>query len=242
VPGEKVALITGANKGIGIEIARQLGEQGVAVLVGARDEARGKLAADSLAAEGLSVAPLRIDVTDSASIAGAASEIEQRYGHLDILVNNAGIFGSFSGLPSEASPDHLREVYDTNVFGVVAVTNAMLPLLRRSPAGRIVNMASHLGSLTQNSDPGSEFWGYNIITYQSSKTALNALTVAYAKELRNTSIKVNSANPGFVATDMNNHRGYRTVEQGAVTAVRLAMLGPEGPTGTSHDENGAVPW
>jgi NAD(P)-dependent dehydrogenase (short-subunit alcohol dehydrogenase family) len=242
VPGEKIALITGANKGIGFEIARQLGEQGAVVLLGARDEVRGKQAAGSLTARGLSAAPLRIDVTDSASIASAAREIGQQYGRLDILVNNAGIAGSFRGAPSEVTTDQLREVYNTNVFGVVAVTNAMLPLLRRSAAGRIVNMSSDVGSLTLNSDPGSEFRHYNIITYQSSKTALNAITVAYAKELRETRIKVNAANPGFTATDLNNHRGYRTVEQGAVIAVRLATLGPEGPTGTSQDENGTVPW
>jgi NAD(P)-dependent dehydrogenase (short-subunit alcohol dehydrogenase family) len=242
VPGEKIVLITGANKGLGFEIARQLGEQGAIVLLSARDEVRGKQAADSLTARGLSVVPLRIDVTDSASIASAAREIGQRYGRLDILVNNAGITGSFKGLPSEVTPDQLREVYDTNVFGVVAVTNAMLPLLRRSAAGRIVNMSSDVGSLTLNSDPGSEFRHYNLITYQSSKTALNAITVAYAKELRETRIKVNVANPGFTATDLNNHRGHRTVEQGAVIAVRLATLGPEGPTGTSQDENGTVSW
>jgi NAD(P)-dependent dehydrogenase (short-subunit alcohol dehydrogenase family) len=242
VPAEKIALITGANKGLGFEIARQLGEQGIIVLLGARDEVRGRQAADSLTARGLSVTPLRIDVTDRASIAGAAREIERRFGRLDILVNNAGIAGSFSVPPSEATPDQLREVYDTNVFGVVAVTNAMLPLLRRSTAGRIVNMSSHVGSLTLNSDPGSGLRNLNLITYQSSKTVLNAITVAYAKELRETRIKVNAANPGLTATDLNNHRGDRTAEQGAVIAVRLATLGPDGPTGTSQDENGTVPW
>jgi len=242
VPGEKIALITGANKGLGFEIARQLAEQGTIVLLGARDEVRGKQAAGSLTARGLSAVPLRIDVTDSTSIASAASEIRQQHGRLDILVNNAGISGSLTGSPSEATPDQMREVYDTNVFGVVAVTNAMLPLLRLSAAGRIVNMSSHVGSLTLSSDPGSEFRHLNVITYQSSKTALNAITVAYARELRATRIKVNAANPGLTATDLNNHRGDRTAEQGAMIAVRLATLGPEGPTGTSQDENGSVPW
>jgi NAD(P)-dependent dehydrogenase (short-subunit alcohol dehydrogenase family) len=242
MPAEKIALITGANKGLGFEIARQLGERGAEVLLGARDEARGKEAASSLTTRGLSAAPLRIDVTDGATIAAAAQEIGQRYGRLDILVNNAGITGSFRGAPSEVTIDQMRQVYDTNVFGVVAVTNAMLPLLRRSAAGRIVNMSSNLGSLTLGSDPGYEFANYNLITYQSSKTALNAITVAFAKELRDAGIKVNAADPGFTATDLNDHRGYRTVEQGAVMAVRLATLGPEGPTGTFQDENGTVPW
>jgi NAD(P)-dependent dehydrogenase (short-subunit alcohol dehydrogenase family) len=242
MPAEKIALITGANKGIGFEIARQLGSQGTVILIGARDEARGGQAAGTLTAQGLTAAPLRIDVTDGTSIARAAKQIEQQYGQLDILVNNAGIAGRFRGSPSEVTLDQLRQVYDTNVFGVVAVTNEMLPLLRRPAAGRIVNMSSGLGSLTLESDPGSEFWHYNIITYQSSKTALNAITLAYAKELRETGIKVNAADPGFTATDLNNHRGYRTVEQAAGIAVRLATLGPEGPTGTFQDENGIVPW
>jgi NAD(P)-dependent dehydrogenase (short-subunit alcohol dehydrogenase family) len=240
MPAVKISLVTGANKGIGFEIARQLGVQGMFTLVGSRDEERGLAAAAALTAQGLSAAA--IDVTDDASISRAAKEIGQRYGHLDVLVNNAGITGSFRGAPSEVTPDQLRQVYDTNVFGVVAVTNAMLPLLRRSPAGRIVNMSSGLGSLAQSSDPGSEFGSYNLITYQSSKTALNAVTVGYAKELRETPIKVNAADPGFTATDLNNYRGYRTVEQAAVIAVRLATLGADGPTGTFQDENGPVPW
>ncbi|HEX3923035.1 MAG TPA: SDR family oxidoreductase [Streptosporangiaceae bacterium] len=242
VTGEKIALITGANKGIGFEIARQLGQRGIFVLIGARGEARGGKAASRLAAEGLPVAALSIDVAEGARIARAAREIEQRHGRLDILVNNAGITGEFRGLPSEVPLDQMREVYETNVFGVVGVTNAMLPLLRRSGAGRIVNMSSGLGSLTWNSDPGSEFGTYNLITYQSSKTSLNAVTLAYAKELRESGIKVNCADPGFTATDLNQHRGYRTVEQAAVIAIRLATLGPDGPTGTFQDENGVVPW
>jgi NAD(P)-dependent dehydrogenase (short-subunit alcohol dehydrogenase family) len=242
MPDARIALITGANKGLGYEIARQLGERGAIVLLGARDETRGKAAAAALTAEGLAAVPLRLDVTAAAAVAAAAAEIDRRYGRLDILVNNAGIAGGFTGPPSAASPDQLREVYETNVFGVVAVTNAMLPLLRRSAAGRIVNMSSDVGSLALNSDPESQFRNYNLITYQSSKTALNAITVAYAKELRDTGIKVNAANPGFTATDMNNHRGHRSVRQGAVVAVRLATLGPDGPTGTSQDENGPVPW
>lgn len=240
--GAKVALVTGANRGIGLEIARQLGEQGAAVVLGVRDASRGEAAAGTLTAQGLTATALRLDVTDADCAARTAREIERRYGRLDILVNNAGITGGFPGPPSAATAEQLREVYDTNVFGVVTVTNAMLPLLRRSPAGRIVNLSSNVGSLTLNADPAGEFGQYNMIAYQSSKTALNAITLAYAKELRATAVKVNSANPGFTATDMNGHRGHQTVEQGAVIAVRLATLGAYGPSGTSLDEHGTVPW
>jgi NAD(P)-dependent dehydrogenase (short-subunit alcohol dehydrogenase family) len=242
VPVAKIALITGANKGIGFEIARQLGEQGNIILAGARDEERGKHAADALAARGIAAEPLRIDVTDVTSIADAASRIDRQYGHLDILVNNAGIAGGFAGPPSAATAGDMREVYETNVFGVVSVTNAMLPLLRRSDAGRIVNMSSHLGSLTLSSDPGSPVAGVTMIGYQSSKAALNAITVAYAKELRGTPIKVNAALPGVVATDINQHRGRRTPAEGAVIAVRLALLDDCGPSGACLADDGAVPW
>ncbi|MDT0612674.1 SDR family oxidoreductase [Streptomyces lancefieldiae] len=238
----RVALVTGANKGLGREIARQLGARGVTVLLGARDAQRGKLAAEALTAEGLDAHPLLLDVTDPVVVADAAATIDERYGRLDILVNNAGITGAFHGPPGAATAEQLREVYETNVFGVLTVTNAMLPLLRRSAAGRIVNMSSTVGSLTLNADLFAGFGDYNLVTYQSSKTALNALTLAYARELRDTPIKVNAANPGFTATDMNNHRGHQSVEQGAVTAVRLALLGPDGPTGTSQDDTGTVPW
>ncbi|WP_263163969.1 SDR family oxidoreductase [Streptomyces sp. SCSIO ZS0520] len=242
VSGGRVALVTGANKGIGLEVVRQLAGLGVECLLGARAEVRGKRAEGELAAAGLRVRAVRLDVTDPVSVAALAKWVEREYGQLDVLVNNAGIVGSFNGPPSEVGGEDMREVFETNVFGVVTVTNAMLPLLRRSPAGRIVNLSSDAGSLTLNADEQSPFRGYNLMTYQSSKTALNALTVAYAKELRGTGIKVNSANPGFTATDINGHRGHRTVEEGARIAVRLATLGPDGPTGTSQDDNGTVPW
>ncbi|MCO5995400.1 SDR family oxidoreductase [Actinoallomurus rhizosphaericola] len=242
MPVEKIALITGANKGIGYEVARQLGARGTIVLVGARDDVRGKHAADSLAARGITAVSLRIDVRDATTVSDAATEIERRYGRLDVLVNNAGIAGGFTGPPSEATADDLREVYETNVFGVVSVTNAMLPLLRRSEAGRVVNMSSHVGSLALNADPASPFARLNMIAYQSSKTALNALTIAYAKELRGTPIKVNAANPGVVATDINHHQGQRTPAEGAVIAVRLALLDATGPSGACLSEDGIVPW
>ena len=242
MPTENIALITGANKGIGLEVAKQLAQRGVVALIAARDEARGRAAVDALLALGLPVAPLRIDVTDEEGIASAARAIDGRYGRLDILINNAGISGGRAGNPSEITLARMRQVYETNVFGVVAVTNAMLPLLRASSAGRIVNVSSGLGSLTLSADPASEFGQYNVMAYQSSKTALNAITIAYAKALRPSGIKVNAADPGFTATDFNDHRGYRTVEQAAAVVVRLATLAADGPTGTFQDENGMVPW
>lgn len=242
MPNDRIALITGANKGLGFQTARLLGEQGAAVLLGARDEARGKRAAAELTARGLKVIPVHLDVTDSTTIDSAARFIGQRYGHLDILVNNAGIAGPATARPSEVTVWQLREVYDTNVFAVVAVTNAMLPWLRRSTAGRIVNVSSHVGSLELGLDPESELRNLNLMAYQSSKTALNAVTVAYAKELWPTGIKVNVACPGLTATDLNQHLGGHPAELGARITVRLATIGPDGPTATCQDDRGIVPW
>jgi NAD(P)-dependent dehydrogenase (short-subunit alcohol dehydrogenase family) len=237
----RVALITGANKGIGLEIARQLAASGATALIGARDAGRGEKAAKALAADRLDARFIRIDVTDRSSIDQGASRIESDFGKLDILVNNAGI-GIDNAPPSQLEMDVLRRTYETNFFGVFAVIKAMLPLLRKSDAARIVNISSGLGSLTQNSDPGYQYAGAKLLAYNSSKSALNALTIQFAHELRNTPIKVNSADPGYVATDLNNHRGTRTVEQGAKAAVTLATLPPDGPTGGYFDEDGAVPW
>ncbi len=237
----RVAVVTGANKGIGLEIARQLAREGITVFIGARDEERGRAAAEKLQAEGLDARPLRLDVTDDASVAAAASFVEQNAGRLDILVNNAGV-AIDDGPPSRVSIDALRRTYETNVFGVVRTTQAMLPLLRRSNAGRIVNLSSGLGSLTQNSDPSWEFAAVKYLAYNSSKTAVNAITVQFAYELRDTPIKVNAADPGYVATDMNRNQGVRSVEQGAATPVRLALLPPDGPTGGYFNDEGALPW
>ncbi|MFI8233763.1 SDR family oxidoreductase [Streptomyces sp. NPDC085900] len=239
---EKIALVTGANKGIGFAVARRLGEQGIVVFLGARDETRGKQAADALAADGIAATALRLDVRDPASVAEAAAAIERRHGRLDILINNAGTAGTFTGPPSQAGAAEMREVYETNVFGVVTVTGAMLPLLRRSKAGRIVNLSSHTASLALTSDPDSPLAGVNMIAYQSSKTALNALTLAYAKELRGTSVKVNAALPGVVATDINHHRGRRTPAEGAAVVVRLALLEESGPSGVCLADEGPIPW
>ncbi|HLQ29052.1 MAG TPA: SDR family oxidoreductase [Ktedonobacteraceae bacterium] len=241
---KKVALITGANKGIGFETARQLGEQGVIVLAGARDRTRGDEAARALQAEGIEASAVHLDVTDQATIEAAASYIDETYGRLDIVVNNAGIsLPEGRVVPSVLNIEVFRKMYDTNVFGVFAVTKAMLPLLRRSEAGRIVNMASSMGSLSLNSNPDSVYAQMPpLLGYNSSKTAVNAITVFFANELRNTSIKVNSADPGYCATDLNNHSGWRTPQQGAQVVVRLATLPADGPTGGFFDENGAVPW
>jgi NAD(P)-dependent dehydrogenase (short-subunit alcohol dehydrogenase family) len=236
----RIAVVTGANKGIGLEIARQLGREGVRVFIGSRDEARGQAAAEKLRAEGLDAHPLRLDVTDEKSVAGAASRL-QREGRLDILVNNAGI-AIDDGPPSRVSAEALRRTYETNVFGLVRVTQALLPLLRRSAAGRIVNLSSGLGSLTLNSDPSWPFASVKYLAYNSSKSAVNAITVQLAWELRDTPIKVNAADPGYVATDMNRHQGVRSVEQGAATPVRLATLPADGPTGGYFNDDGPVPW
>jgi len=236
-----VALVTGANKGIGLEIARQLGRKGMIVLLGARDEGRGREAAEKLRADGVDARSIQLDVTSLETIDRAAHRIEKEFGRLDVLVNNAGIFIDDSP-PSGLAMEVLRRTYETNFFGPVAVTQAMLPLLRRSLAGRIVNMSSGLGSLTQTSDPGWEFSHLNLLAYNSSKTALNAATIEFAKELRGTLVKINSADPGYTATDMNNHQGPRSVEQGARVAVRLATLPDDGPTGGFFDENGVLPW
>lgn len=237
----KVALITGANKGIGLEIARQLGRQGMAVFLGARDEGRGQEAAQKLRSEGIDARSIRLDATSQETIDRTARRIEEEFGRLDVLVNNAAIFMD-DAPPSGLGMAALRRTLETNLFGPVAVTQAILPLLRKSPAGRIVNMSSGLGSLTQTSDPGWEFSHLNLLACTSSKTALNAVTVQFAKELWDTPIKVNPADPGYTATDMNQHMGRRSLERGARSAVRLATLPADGPSGGFFDENGVLPW
>lgn len=240
----KIALITGANKGIGFEIARQLGAQGIVVLVGARDRARGDEAARNMQSEGIEAAAIHIDVTNQETIDAAASFIDENYGKLDILANNAGISLPAGRVPpSELTNETFRKIYDTNVFGVFAVTKAMLPLLRRSDAGRIVNLSSPMGSLGLNSDPTSFYTRMPpLLAYNSSKTAVNAITVFFANELRDTNIKVNSVSPGYVATDLNDHSGFLTPEQGAKTPVAFATLPADGPTGGFFEGDGTVPW
>ena len=236
-----IALVTGANKGIGFEICRQLGERGVTVLVGARDERRGEEAADKLVALGVDARFVRLDVTDQASIDRAGDWIASTFGRLDILVNNAGIFLP-EGLPSELDVDTMKAVYETNVFGVFRVTKAMLPFLRRSPSGRIVNMSSSLGSLGCQSDPNFELASFLVLAYNSSKTAVNAMTVMFANELRGTNIKVSSADPGYCATSLTNYGGSRSPAEGARAAVRLATLPDDEPSGGFYNDQGRLAW
>ncbi len=242
---KRVALITGANKGIGYEVARQLGQDhGMTVLVGARDPARGREAAGKLAALGIDARAVLLDVTDPANVEAVAGQIERDFGgRLDVLVNNAGVSLEYAP-PSQTDLEKYQATHLTNAFGPLVVTRAMLPLLKRSVAGRVVNMSSTLGSLALNSDPSSPYAAVRLVSYHSSKAALNMQTVLFAAELAaaGSPVKVNSACPGYVATDLNNHQGPRTVEEGAREAVRLATLPADGPTGKFFDENGPVPW
>ncbi|MEU8972773.1 SDR family oxidoreductase [Streptomyces monashensis] len=238
---QTIALVTGANKGIGYEIAAGLGALGWSVGVGARDEERREAAVAKLLAAGVDAFGVPLDVTDDASVAAAAALIEDRAGRLDVLVNNAGITGSAPQMPTTVDPSTVLAAVQTNVIGVIRVTNAMLPLLRRSTSPRIVNMSSSVGSLTLQTTPGAET-GPIAVAYSPSKTFLNAVTVQYAKELHDTNILINAACPGFCATDLNGFRGVRTPEQGAAVAIRLAALPDDGPTGRFFDDAGEVPW
>ncbi|WP_329236482.1 SDR family oxidoreductase [Actinoallomurus sp. NBC_01490] len=248
---QKIALITGANKGIGRGAAERLATLGMTVLVGARDPRRGEDAAAALRAAGGDVHAVTLDVTDPVTVREAANGIEERFGRLDVLINNAGITGSGQvspedardQIPSSVDLDMVRAVFETNVFGVITVTNAMLPLLRRSAAPRVVNVSSAAGSLTIASDPNGPFTALlPSAAYTPSKAALNALTVQYANELRKDGILVNAADPGYVDTEINNHSGFLTPAQGAAIVVRLATLGADGPTAGFFGENGPVPW
>jgi NAD(P)-dependent dehydrogenase (short-subunit alcohol dehydrogenase family) len=248
----EIALITGANKGIGFATAGLLGARGMTVLVGARDEDRGRQAERALREGGADAHFVPLDVTDEKSASQAAAWIEAEYGRLDILINNAGIArGDGSGRPSETLPNTLREVFETNVFGAVMVTNAMLPLLRRAPAARIVNVSSEVGSIGSMTDPASPLFQIASVPYPASKAALNMVTAMYAKELADTPVKVNAANPGYCATDLNGHSGFRTAGQGAEVVVYLATLPADGPTGAlwghlsttdGAERDGVLPW
>ena len=248
---KSVALVTGANQGIGFQIAKDLAARGFTVLVGSRNFERGEIAAKQIGPEARA---LQLDVTNQASITAAAERIRKEFGRLDVLINNAAISNTskrpgmsvqeYSKLtrPSNVSLDEMRAVWDTNVFGVLAVTQAMLPLLREAPAARIVNVSSGVGSLTRNSDPAYAYRSIFGPVYPASKTALNAITLAMAIELESTGIKVNAACPGYTKTNLNNYTGTRTIEEGAREPVRLALLGPDGPTGTFSNEDGPLPW
>ena len=237
----RTALVTGANKGIGFAVAQGLGALGFRVGVGARDDGRRAAAVERLRAEGVAAFGVALDVTSDESVAAAAATVEQTAGRLDVLVNNAGIPGRTDGGaqdPTTLDLDVVRAVLDTNVFGAVRVTNAMLPLLRRSDAPRIVNMSSSMGSLARQ--PGRV-----MTAYASSKSMLNNVTTQYARQLAGTPVIVNAACPGHVATDFTDHTDYppqRTVEQGAAIAIRLATLPADGPRGGFFDDRGVVPW
>jgi NAD(P)-dependent dehydrogenase (short-subunit alcohol dehydrogenase family) len=241
-PLKKITLVTGANKGIGLEVARQLAASGCSVLLGARNRALGEEAATTLKREGRDVRYLSIDLDDPATIAAAAGKIEADFGHLDILVNNAGIAAQGDSLPSNVSLDAIERDFRVNFLGSVAITQAMLPLLRRASSARIVNVSSGLGSLTKSGDPAWTHVAAKYLGYAASKAALNMLTVQLAWELRDTSIKVNSVDPGYTATDLNQHRGTQSIPEGAVEIVRLALLPDDGPTGTFSNAQGIVPW
>ncbi|WP_426404717.1 SDR family oxidoreductase [Streptomyces sp. R-07] len=241
----KIALVTGANKGIGYEIASGLGALGYRVGVGARDEARLETAVEKLRAAAVDAFGVPLEVTSDHSVTDAAELIERQAGHLDVLVNNAGISGE-SGPgwvqdPTALDLDVVRTVVETNVLGVIRVTNAMLPLLRRSTSPRIVNVSSSVASLTRQADPNIEI-GPIMAAYAPSKSFLNAITVQYARQFAGTNILINAACPGLVATDFTGFHGPRTPEQGAATAIRLATLPDDGPTGSFFEDDGAIPW
>ncbi|MDX3457321.1 SDR family oxidoreductase [Streptomyces sp. ME02-8801-2C] len=241
----KIALVTGANKGIGYEIAAGLGALGYRVGVGARDETRLETAVEKLRAAGVDAFGVPLDVTGDRSVSAAAELIERQAGHLDVLVNNAGISGEtgpgWGQDPTTLDLDVVRTVLETNVLGVIRVTNAMLPLLRRSTSPRIVNVSSSLGSLTRQADPDIEV-GPVMAAYAPSKSFLNAVTVQYARQLADTNILINAVCPGLVATGLNGFYGSRTPEQGAATPVRLATLPDDGPTGAFFEDDGVIPW
>lgn len=240
---KKTVLITGANKSIGFEAAKQLLEKGYFVYIGSRNLTRGNEAVEKLKAAGYNdVALLQLEVTDSASIAQAKQQLESKIPHLDVLINNAGIPGSFPQDASTTDQSTLRQVFDTNFFGVIEVTQAFLPLLKKSAAPRIVNVSSDLGSLGNQTNSDYEHYAVKPIAYCSSKTALNAYTVMLAYELRNTNFKVNSVNPGYTATDFNNHSGPKSVEDGAKVVVDYAIIGDDGPTGKFFSDYGETPW
>ena len=233
---KRIALVTGGNKGIGLEIVRGLLQAGCRVYLGAREAGKGQQVVAELAAVG-DVHFLEVDLTNQATLTAAAAHLQREEGHLDILVNNAGINVTGDGSPSTADVRSVEQVLHTNFLGTLAVTQAFLPLVKQAAAGRIVNVSSPLGSLTL---VGQHDWG--LLGYSASKAALNMLTVQLAYELRDTAIKVNSAAPGYTATALNNFAGTDTPAQGAAEAIRLALLPADGPTGTTSSATGPLPW
>ena len=240
---KKIALITGANKGIGLETARQLGQQGITILAGARNETKARQTAEELSKAGLDAHGIVIDVNDADSIQKAADRIERDYGRLDILVNNAGVMlDDPKKKPSEQSLEVWRKTFETNLFGLIATTQAMLPLLRKSAAGRIVNLSSILGSIHFHATPGSPIYDMKMPAYDVSKSAVNAYTVHLAYELKDTAIKVNAAHPGWVKTEMGGEGATMEITDGAKTSVALATIGADGPNGAYIHMGETLPW
>jgi NAD(P)-dependent dehydrogenase (short-subunit alcohol dehydrogenase family) len=241
---KKIALISGANKGIGLETARQLGKQGITVILGARDLVKGAAAAEELKKEGIDVRAVKLDVVNSDDVKAAAETIEKEFGKLDILINNAGVmFEPIGGNnTSTVSDETLRKTFDTNFFSVIAVTKALLPLLKKSEAGRIVNVSSILGSLTLHATEGSPIYEAKALAYDASKAAQNVFTIHLAHELKGTKIKVNSAHPGWVKTDMGTDAAPMDIVDGAKTEVELATLGADGPTGGFFHMGETISW
>jgi NAD(P)-dependent dehydrogenase (short-subunit alcohol dehydrogenase family) len=240
---DKIALITGANKGIGLETARQLGRKKITVLVGARDPAKGTEAVEELKKEGIDARAVEIDVAKAESIQRAAAEVEKEFGHLDILVNNAGMMADdMSKGTSAQSLEVWRRTFETNLFGLIATTNAFLPLLHKSEAGRIVNLSSILGSITYHATPGSPTYDFIAPAYNVSKAAVNAFTVHLAYELKDSKVKVNAAHPGWVKTELGGEGATMEIEDGAKTSVELATLGADGPNGAFLHMGETIPW
>jgi NAD(P)-dependent dehydrogenase (short-subunit alcohol dehydrogenase family) len=240
----QIALVSGANRGLGLQTARDLGRLGILTILGVRDLEKGAAAVRLLEAEGCRAEAIRLDVADPATHAEVYAYLEGRHGKLDILVNNAGIRkeGAATDHTSALSMEVLRQTFEVNFFGTVALTQCLLPLIRKAPAGRIVNLSSILGSLTIHSDPASGIYDRKAFAYDASKTALNAFTVHLAHELRNTAIKVNSAHPGWVRTDMGGPEADLAIPQGSKTSVWLATLPADGPTGGYFHLEQRLPW
>jgi NAD(P)-dependent dehydrogenase (short-subunit alcohol dehydrogenase family) len=244
----KTALVTGANKGIGFEVARQLAQHGVFVFLGCRNLENGKAAVRKLSAAGLhEVAAIELDITSDDSVKHARAEIGKKTKSLDILVNNAGIYGGYPQGALNASIDQFKAAYDVNVYGVVRVTQAMIDLLHHAPAPRIVNVSSSQGSLTLHSDPAYKYYDYKGAVYLSSKSAMNMYTVVLAYELKDSKFKVNAVCPGYTKTDFNGHRGTGGLEIAGQRILKYALLDNDGPTGKffseeNNPETGEVPW
>jgi NAD(P)-dependent dehydrogenase (short-subunit alcohol dehydrogenase family) len=242
---KKVAFITGGNRGIGLETARQLAQTGVKVIIGSRDLAKGNQAAEKLRSEGLDLDTIRFDITNSADYKQAYDYFDKKFGKLDILINNAGISKEefmAGNNTSTVTRGVLEETFNTNFFGTVELTQVLLPLIKKAPEGRIVNLSSILGSLTLHADPSSPIYGAKVLAYNASKAALNMFTVSLAAELKDTKIKVNSAHPGWVKTDMGTEAAPMEIPDGAKTSVQLATLPSNGPTGGYFHMGETLPW